>query len=286
MKFTGKFITIAATALVFSAPSFSQETSTNETPTIETVVATVNGTNITLGHVLALANRLPNQYMGIEDKNLYVGIVDQLVQQQLLSDLIKEETVELKLASENDHRVLFATEAIEGIYDEALTEEAINKRYTEIYLNVEPIPEFNTSHILVGTEEEAKAIVTQLSDGADFAELAKEKSTGPSGPNGGSLGWTGKGSFVPEFEAAMLGLKAGEVSVPVKTQFGWHVIKLNEARDKPAQKLDVVRDEIEDGLRAEALDKKVSELEASGNIERKDQDIDPSVVKKFELLKD
>ena len=281
MRVTGKFMATVATVLALCTSGFAQEA-----PTRETVIATVNGTDITLGHVLALANRLPDQYMGIEDKNLYVGIVDQLVQQQLLSDLIKEETVELKLASENDHRVLFATEAIEGIYDEALTEEAINKRYTEIYLNVEPIPEFNTSHILVGTEEEAKAIVTQLSDGADFAELAKEKSTGPSGPNGGSLGWTGKGSFVPKFEAAMLGLKAGEVSVPVKTQFGWHVIKLNEARDKPAQKLDVVRDEIEDGLRAEALDKKVSELEASGNIERKDQDIDPSVVKKFELLKD
>ena len=281
MRVTGKFMATVATVLALCTSGFAQEA-----PTRETVIATVNGTDITLGHVLALANRLPNQYMGIEDKNLYAGIVDQLVQQQLLSDLIKEETVELKLASENDHRVLFATEAIEGIYDEALTEEAINKRYTEIYLNVEPIPEFNTSHILVGTEEEAKAIVTQLSDGADFAELAKEKSTGPSGPNGGSLGWTGKGSFVPEFEAAMLGLKTGEVSVPVKTQFGWHVIKLNEARDKPAQKLDVVRDEIEDGLRAEALDKKVSELEASGNIERKDQDIDPSVVKKFELLKD
>ena len=281
MRTIGKFMATVATVLALCTSGFAQEA-----PTRETVIATVNGTDITLGHVLALANRLPDQYMGIEDKNLYVGIVDQLVQQQLLSDLIKEETVELKLASENDHRVLFATEAIEGIYDEALTEEAINKRYTEIYLNVEPIPEFNTSHILVGTEEEAKAIVTQLSDGTDFAELAKEKSTGPSGPNGGSLGWTGKGSFVPEFEAAMLGLKAGEVSVPVKTQFGWHVIKLNEARDKPAQKLDVVRDEIEDGLRAEALDKKVSELEASGNIERKDQDIDPSVVKKFELLKD
>lgn len=281
MRFTGKFMATTATVLALCAPSFAQEA-----PTKETVLATVNGTDITLGHVLALANRLPDQYMGVEDKNLYAGIVNQLVQQQLLSDLIKEETAELKLAFENDRRALFATEAVEGIYDEALTEEAVNQRYAAVYLSAEPIPEFSTSHILVETEEEAKAIVTQLSDGADFAELAKEKSTGPSGPGGGSLGWAGKGSFVPEFEAAMIGLEVGAVSAPVKTQFGWHVIKLNETRNKPAPKLDTVRDEIEDGLRTEALDKRISELEAAGNVERKDQDIDPSFVKKFELLKD
>jgi len=280
MRITGKFMATAATVLVLCAPGLAQEA-----PTKETVVATVNGTNITLGHVLALANRLPDQYMGVEDKNLYAGIVDQLIQQQLLTDLIKE-TAELKLAGENERRALFATEAIENIYAKALTEEAVNKRYSTVYLNAEPILEFNASHILVKTEEEAKALVTQLSGGADFAELAKEKSTGPSGPNGGSLGWAGKGSFVPKFEVAMIGLKAGEVSTPVKTQFGWHVIKMNETRDKPAPKLDVVREEIENGLRAEALEKRIAELEAAGDIERKDQDIDPSFVKKFELLKD
>jgi peptidyl-prolyl cis-trans isomerase C len=281
MRITGKFITVAATVLTLSTPGFAQEA-----PTKETVVATVNGTVITLGHVLALANRLPDQYMGIEDKNLYAGIVDQLIQQQLLSDLIKEETSELKLASENERRSFLATEAIEDIYDEALSEEAVNARYAATYLNAAPILEFNASHILVETEEKAKAIVLQLADGADFAKLAREESTGPSGPSGGSLGWAKKGSFVPEFEVAMIGLEVGGVSEPVKTQFGWHVIKLNETRNQPATKLVVVRDEIEDGLRDEALKKRISELEASGSIERKDQDIDPSVVKQFELLKD
>ena len=281
MRITGKFMVTAATVLTLCAPGFAQEA-----PTKETVLAIVNGTDITLGHVLALANRLPDQYMGVEDKNLYAGIVDQLVQQQLLSDLIKEETTDLKLAGENEHRALFASEAIEVIHAEALTAEAINQRYNELFINIEQIPEYKTSHILVESEAEAKAIIAQLADGVDFAELAKEKSTGPSGPGGGSLGWAGKGSFVPEFEAAMLGMEVGAVSAPVKTQFGWHVIKLNETRNQPAPKLDVVRDEIEDGLRAEALDKRVSELEAAGNVERKNQDIDPSYVKKFELLKD
>lgn len=278
---TGKFMATAATLLVFCAPGFAQEA-----PTRETVVATVNGTDITLGHVLALANRLPDQYMGVEDKNLYAGIVDQLVQQQLLSDLIKTETAELKLATENERRALYATEAIEDIYAKALTEETVNGRYKSVYLNAEPITEYKSSHILVKTEEEAKTLVEQLSGGADFAELAKEKSTGPTSVNGGNLGWAGKGSFVSEFEAAMIGLKVGEVSTPIKTQFGWHVIKLNETRNKPVPKLDIVRDEIENALRAEALEKRIAELEAAGGVERKDQDIDPSFVKKFELLKD
>lgn len=286
MKITGKFITIAATALAFSAPSFSQETSTKETPTKETVIATVNGTDITLGHVLSLASRLPEQYMDIEDKSLYAGIVDQLVQQQLLRSLITEETTALKLASENERRAFYATEAIEEIYATALTQDAINDRYNEIYVNAEPILEYNSSHILVVAEEEAKALIVKLAEGADFATLAKENSTGPTSVNGGSLGWTGVGSFVPEFEAAMLQLKAGEVSPPVKTQFGWHVIKLNETREMPAPELAAVQDEIKESLKAVALENRISQLETSGDIVRKEQEIDPSFVKKFELLKD
>lgn len=281
MGITDKFIIMTATVLAFAAPVFSQEE-----PTKETVVVTVNGTDITLGHVLSLARRLPDQYMGIEDKNLYAGIVDQLVQQQLLSSLVKQETADLKLAYENERRALYAAEAIEMIYTEALTQEAIDERYNALYKNAEPIPEYNTSHILVETEKEAETIVTQLVDGADFAELAIEKSTGPSGAQGGSLGWTGLGRFVPAFEAAMVQLKAGEVSAPVKTQFGWHVIRLDGVRDQPAPERAMVLDEIEEVLKAAALEKRISELETSGNIVRKEQEIDPSFVKKFEILKD
>ena len=281
MNITSKFITAVAAVLVLSTPSFAQEA-----PTKETVVATVNGTDITLGHMLALANRLPDQYLGVENKNLYDGIIDQLIQQQLLSDLIKEQTAELKLAAENEHRALYASEAIAGIYANALTQEAINERYTALYESAEPVLEYNSSHILVESEEEAKAIVEALTKGADFATLAKEKSTGPTGANGGNLGWTGQGSFVPEFEAAMLEMKVEGVSAPVKTQFGWHVIKLNETRNKPAPDLATVQNEIEEGLRAEALEKRISQLEGLANVVRSKQEIDPSFIKKFHLLKD
>ncbi|KAB7614852.1 peptidylprolyl isomerase [Amylibacter sp. SFDW26] len=277
----GKLFTTAAAVLAFSTAGFAEDT-----PTRDTIVASVNGTDITLGHVLSLASRLPEQYQSIEDDKLFDGIVDQLVQQQLLSDLITEETTVLRLAGENERRALYATEAIESVYSSAVTEDAVKAQYEELYVKAEAIPEYHASHILVETEEEAKAIIAQLESDADFVELAKEKSTGPSGPNGGDLGWAGLGQFVPEFEAAMVSLEAGKVSEPVKTQFGWHVIKLNETRNQPVPELETVRGEIEDGLRSAALTNKISELETSGSIDRTETEIDPAVIRNTDLLND
>lgn len=281
MNIMGKLFTTAAVVLAFSTTGFAQDVTTRDT-----VVASVNGADITFGHVLSLAGRLPEQYQSIEDSKLFAGIVDQLVQQQLLSGLITEETTALRLASENERRALYATEAIEGVYNAALTEDAIKAQYEELYVNGDPVPEYQASHILVETEEEAKEIITQLEGDADFAELAKEKSTGPSGASGGDLGWAGLGQFVPEFETAMISLESGNVSAPVKTQFGWHVIKLNETRNQPVPELDTVRGEIEDGLRSAALTNKIAELEASGKIDRSATEIDPSLIRNIDLLND
>ena len=281
MRITGKLITIVATVLAFTTSGFSQET-----PTKETIVATVNGKDITLGHVVSLASRLPDQFLNIEDKDLYAGIVDQLIQQQLLSDLITEETVELKLARDNEQRAFLAAEAIDRISAEAVTQDAINEQYETVYKNAEPIPEYHASHILLDTEVEATTVVKLLASNFDFVETAKKMSTGPTGPQGGDLGWAGLGRLVPEFEAVMVTLEVDQISAPVKTQFGWHVIKLNGKRNQPIPDLSAVLDEIEEGLKAAALEKRISQLETSGNIVRKEQEIDPSFVKKFEILKD
>ena len=281
MGIISKFTITSMVVLAFSTAGFAQDA-----PTKETVIVTVNGKDITLGHVLSLASRLPDRYLGAEDKDLYAGIVDQLVQQELLSSLITKEGAELKLALENERRALIAGDAIQEVFAEALSEEAIQKRYETLYANAEPVPEYKASHILLKTEDEAKEIIKLIEDGGDFAQLAKDKSTGPSGASGGDLGWTGPGQFVPEFETAMVGLKPGGVSEPVKTQFGWHVIKLEDKRDQAAPALVIVLEEIEEALKATALEERISQLETDGNVERKDQDIDPSLVKKFELLED
>ncbi len=285
MGITGKLFSAAAIVLTVSTVGFSQEVTPTPSVTKETVLATVADTDITVGHVVSLASRLPAKYSSIPAKDLYAGILDQLVQQELLSATITNVSPELQLASDNEHRAFLADEAIQAIYRDAVTDDAVKAKYTADYVNAEPKLEYKTSHILVKTEDEAKAIEEQLQEGGDFSALAKEQSTGPSGVYGGDLGWVGLGALAPTFEATMIKLKTDEVSAPVKTKFGWHVIKLMGTRMQPVAPLDQVRTIIEDGLRADAVTAKISELEASGKVKRTKQVIDPSVVRKFELLK-
>lgn len=120
----------------------------------------------------------------------------------------------------------------------------------------------NARHILLATEEEAAAVLTELASGKDFAELAKEKSTGPSAPRGGDLGWFGPGMMVPAFEKVAFALKKGEVSEPVKTKFGYHVIKLEDRKAASSKSLDEVKDEIKTRLTKEKMVKKIEETVA------------------------
>ncbi len=114
-------------------------------------------------------------------------------------------------------------------------------------------------------------MIAEVSGGADFADVAKAKSTGPSGPNGGDLGWFNAKSMVPEFSAAVASMQPGDVSAaPVKTQFGYHVIKLMEVRDSEAPKMDQVRGEIEGMLTQGKLSEKIEELRSAAKIEIKD----------------
>ncbi|MBY5971728.1 peptidyl-prolyl cis-trans isomerase [Ferrimonas balearica] len=128
--------------------------------------------------------------------------------------------------------------------NETLTDERIQAAYDEAYPDDASGPvEYHAAHILVETEEEAQAIIEQLDGGAEFAQLARDESTGPSGPNGGDLGWFTPDRMVAEFSQAVEAMEPGEVSAPVQTQFGWHVIKLEETRQRKPS-LDEVRQEL------------------------------------------
>ncbi len=133
--------------------------------------------------------------------------------------------------------------------------------------------------------EKAAALAERAREGEDFAELAKENSTGPSGPNGGELGWFGAGMMVAEFEAAVQELGEGEISDPVQTQFGWHVIKLNETRVAEAPEMEEVRPELEQAVRNAALEGVLGELTESAEITRTDKaDVDTSVLQNIDLI--
>jgi peptidyl-prolyl cis-trans isomerase C len=279
LTFLAPLAFIAALAL----PAAAQETTTAD-PSV--VVATVGETEITVGHMIVAWASLPQQYQDLPDDVLFQGILDQLVQQtalqqQFSGDLPKR--VELQL--ENERRSLTAGEAINGIMDQPLSEEEVQAAYNEEYSNVEQEQEYNASHILVETEEAALAVVEELSGGAEFAAVAREKSTGPSGPNGGQLGWFGKGAMVPEFEEAVVALEVGAVSAPIKTQFGWHIITLNETRIQEAPALEDVRGEIEMQIRQVRAQAKIDEVTAAANVDRSGAEgVVPSVIKQVTVL--
>ena len=275
------FLSSLALAAAVALPVAAQDE-----PSVDTVVATVNDTEITLGHMLVARASLPQQYQQLPDDVLFQGILDQLVQQTALADSFTGELPpRVTLSIENETRSLTAGEAIEGVMAEDVSDEELQAAYDAQYKDAEPEQEFNASHILVETKEEADAIKSELDGGADFAEVAKEKSTGPSGPGGGSLGWFGPGMMVPEFEEAVAGMEAGGVSEPVETQFGWHVIKLNETRTGEAPVLEDVREELETQVRQTKVQEAIESLTEAAEVDRSAAEgIDPTVLKNIEWL--
>lgn len=277
------FTKLSAVALVsaLSLPVYAQEELTPDS-----VIATVNGTEITLGHMIMVRASLPEQYQSMPDTVLWDGILDQLVQQTLVGQLLGEQVSKrVELAMQNERRSLEAAVVIEGIVDDAVTEETVRAYYEEEFVAGEPTEEFNASHILVETEEEAATIIEEIAAGALFEDVARVKSTGPSGPNGGNLGWFGPGMMVPEFQAAVEELEVGEVSAPVQTQFGWHVITLNDKRNQEAPALEDVRAEIENQLSQQAVDARIEDLTAEAAITRMDRtDLDVSILNDIEQI--
>jgi peptidyl-prolyl cis-trans isomerase C len=256
-----------------------------DTPTAATVLATVNGTEITLGHVIALRGRLPEQYQSLPDDVLLDGILEQLIQQTVLAQSMEGEIdARLTATLENERRTLLAGERLQRVTEQEVTDEALKEAYEARFADLLPENEYNASHILVATEDEAKALIAKLEAGADFAELARENSTGPSGPNGGDLGWFGAGQMVKPFEDAVLGLAVGEVSAPVETQFGWHVVKLNDMRTKAAPTLDEMREELAMDLQRQRIEQELDRLTAEATITRREDKIDPALIRDVNLF--
>ena len=235
----------------------------------DTVIATVNGTDITGADLRAAAAALPQQYQALPPEQLLEGLVEQLVRQQAVIDADGEETPEIAAQVDALRRNLVAQAAVEAHLADAVSEEEIETAYAALVEGFEPRPEFRASHILVETEEEAQALVAELEGGADFAEAARSRSMDPgSGARGGDLGWFGEGRMVPEFEAAVKALEPGATSAPVQSQFGWHVIRLEETRESSPPAIEEVRGSIEETLRAGAVQSYVDGVLAEAEVTR------------------
>lgn len=281
MSKTLNFLRGSAVALMLATPAFA-----DDSPNADTVVATVNGTDITLGQMIVLRANLDPQYQSLPDDVLFNGLLDQLVQQTLLASTVEGDTPKrVALALENQRTGLLAAAVLEELVAEKVDEAAIEAAYAERFAGFEGPIEFNASHILVPTEEEAVAIAADIRGGADFAETAKEKSTGPSGPNGGELGWFGAGQMVAPFEAAVEALEVGQVSDPVQTQFGWHVIILNDTRTQEAPALEDVRQQIAVEVQRSVVDAEIARIRETLTVDTSGSEgIDPALIKQVDLL--
>lgn len=292
----GKSVTFAAilalAAALGAAPLAAQEAATAEkpAPTIpeggaDAVVATVNGTNITLGHLIVLRANLPAQYQNLPDDVLFKGILNQLIQQTALAQSVEgKTTLRDKLAMENDQRGYLSGVALQGVADGAVTDEALQKAYDAKFAAAPETKEYHAAHILVKTEEEAKDLKTQIDGGADFAELAKQHSSDGAAAGGGDLGWFSQGMMVKPFEDAVLAMEVGNVSDPVQTQFGWHLIKLSETRIKAAPTLDDTREELAAEIEQATVEAHIKSITDAAKIERPGEGFDPALMREQSLL--
>ena len=281
MRTFAEFSLAFGLVLGLSAPVWAEDAA----PTADRVIATVDGTEITLGHMIVLRDALPAQYQSLPDDVLFQGILDQLIQQTLLSKAVEPEMGKRDvLALENARRAYLADGAVARALAQAVTPQAMQALYEMRFANAIPGTEFNAAHIIVATQAEAAEIRTQLDAGADFAEMARTKSTDGAAANGGDLGWFGPGMMVKEFEDAVVAMKPGEIAGPLQTQFGWHLVKLNDTRPTAAPTFETVRPELEAELQQQAVDTRVAELTAAATITRDDAGIDPTILRDAELL--
>ena len=273
------FLGAAAVAAIMSTPAQAQDV------TADTVVATVGDTEITLGEVILARAALPQQYAQFPVGILFGGLIDQLVQQQLLADALEETTPQIEYTLRNERRAMMSAEVVNQITENEISEEDIVAAYEARFAEAEDIPEFRASHLLVDTQEEAAVAKARIDEGAEFADVARDVSTGPTGPNGGDLGWFGAGAMVPEFENQITALEVGGVSDPFETQFGWHVARLDETRMQPRPTLDELRGQLTGELREAAVTARLEELAANVVVVTpEDGDFDANLINSFELL--
>ena len=215
----------------------------------DSVVATVNGKEITAGEFDFIADQLGQQTQKMTPEQKKETLTTMLVNMELVSQAaIKQgldKTESFKKQAEFLKKRALQTEFFRKNVDEAITDADLQAVYDEQIGALPVRQQVKARHILVKTEDEAKDIIKELDGGADFAELAKEKSTGPSGAQGGDLGYFGQGQMVPAFEAAAFALDKGKYTEePVKSDFGWHVILVEDKRDAPKPTLESVKDNL------------------------------------------
>jgi len=249
--FKKTFITIKLLLFISLNTAFAQDPDT-------IIAAKVNDHIISAKDVLIALEKLPEKIKEQPLPDLYPEIVKKIISEHLISKQAYKDNLDKNkkvLAEVNKVKDKIMVQFwIDNYVAKQLNAKNIEKVYQSYQKNFKPSKEFNSSHILVQEEKSALNIIKKLNKKANFSDLAKEFSIGPSGKNGGQLGWFGAGRMVKEFEKATFLLKKGQVTKkPVKTQFGFHIIQLNDIRESKPKKLSEIMPDIHNLIKKKSL---------------------------------
>ena len=247
-------------------------------PLKDPIVATVNGQPVRLSDLEVAQQSLPQQYRSMPLQAVFPALLERIIDSKLVVQEGKKSKTNEDAAFKK--RMAFVEEQvlqdfwIQREIAKMVTAEKIQQRYQERLKSLPAEEEVHARHILVSTEDEAKALIAELKKGAAFDKLAKEKSTDKaSGAEGGDLGWFKKSDMVKEFADAAFGLKKGELSeTPIKTQFGFHIIQIDDRRTAPPPALEELSDQIREELAREAVTAQLDKLRAGAKIEKFNMD--------------
>ena len=274
------FLILVTIFLIFySQKIYSQDSLSADTPFVE-----VNGKVIKFGSAIIAFSKIQQSNINFDQKTIFSQIVQQLVNEELLSQKIEKENQLTLLALEHEKRSAKAAQMVSKILKNFPSDELVNSAYQNLTDQLKGSLEYNASHILVNEEDQAKNILKDLNEGKDFADLAKKHSVGPTAKNGGNLNWFDLNTMVPEFSTALMVLSEGDVSQPVKTKFGWHVIKLNETREKKIPSLEKVRPQLVQNLRQRKINDYLNSLNQNSEINFLRKNINPNEITNLQLL--
>ena len=270
---------LTVTAPLAPVPYASVARAADEDP----VVARVNGVDIRQSDLAFAEEEIGGNMPTIPPEQKRDYLINYLVDVIVLSQAAETQKLgdrpDVKRRLAFDHNRLLMESLLQDAGKSALSDEAERKVYDEAVKQVKNEEEVHARHILVPTEDEAKAILAQLKGGADFATLAKEKSKDPGAAEGGDLGYFTKEQMVPEFAEVAFKLGKGQLSDPVKTQFGWHIIKVEDKRIRPTPTFEQVKPQIENYVAHRAQAELVVNMRKSATVERLDKPVaaDPSL---------
>jgi peptidyl-prolyl cis-trans isomerase C len=270
----------AQTAKPAAAPAAAAPAAPAATKPADPVVARVNNETVHLSDISAAAQLLPQQYRSMPTNVLYPLLVDQAIDRLAVADLARKQGLDKKpevahaMARAADQALQNALLAQE--VNPQITEAAVHARYEKDIAGKTGEEEVHAAHILVPTEAEANKIIAELNKGADFATLAKKNSTDPGGAQGGDLGFFKRTDMLPAFADAAFALKPGQITQkPVKTQYGWHVIKVEGRRNAPPPTYAEAHDELRQKMVQEAVARVIAQARSEVTIARFNPDGSP-----------